>query len=305
MFNIKQTITHLQQCNQKAYYLAFLRVALCLWFLKELLFRWPLFEILYSKHSFFKIPPSLAFRFLHLNPAWYREHYLLVVYTCVILLVLNIFGIGRNVISFSLFIALTLLYSLNNKFANSGDEMSMLLAFYLSFANTFSHFTLFRRQAYSPSKEKLYNLVSNLAAYSILFNLCIVYFMAGLYKLQDPYWQKGTAVHYFLNDDRYSILAADKHVAAPAVLIYIINYGTILFELSFPFLVLFRRTRKAVLLLGLTMHFCIYLFLMIYGMSVIFIIQYGIFFSNQEIKSAAEKIKSILKLGKKPLAISQ
>ena len=296
MINLQQTIERLQQKNDKAYYLAFLRVALCLWFLKELLFRSAVFEILYSNKSFLKISPSLSLRILHLDGLWFREHYQVIVYTCVVLLFLNLFGIGRNIVSFLMFIALTLLYNINTKFANSGDEMSMLLAMYLSFANTFSHFTLFKQPVHSPKREKLHNLITNLAAYSIMLNLCIVYFMAGLYKLQDPFWRNGTAIHYFLNDDRYSILAVNKHVSLPPIVMYLINYGTIAYELAFPFLVWSGRSRNIVLIIGLIMHLGIYLFLMIYGMSVIFIIQYGLFYSNEEIASLFSRIKKLFRL---------
>lgn len=294
MFTIPQIIWRLQQTNQKAYSLAFLRVALSSWFLKELLFRWPAFEVLYSNHSFLKVTPSNALYLFRLSPVWLRDHYMMMLYACIALLLLNIVGIGKNIVSLLLFIALTLLYSINDKFSNSGDEMAMLLVFYLSFANTFSHFTLLKQRPLPLPKQKVYNLVSNLALYSILFNLCLSYFMAGLYKTQDPYWQHGTAIHYFLNDWRYSILAGSNHVAAPAILIYILTYSTILFELSFPFWVWFRRSRNVVLLLGLMMHLGIYLFLMIYGMSVIFIIQYALFFSDEEIGPVIKKVKNLM-----------
>jgi hypothetical protein len=295
LINIRQTIWRLQQQNEKAYYLAVLRVLVSIWFIKELIFRWPAFEFLYSNKSFLRLDPSTSLQAFGMNVFFLREHYLFIVWVCLLLLLLNLFGIGRNIVSLLLYLAMTVLYHLNNKFANSGDEMSIILLLYLSFANTFSHFVLFKRKPFSPEKEKIYNLISNLAAYSIIINLCLAYFMAGAFKLMDAYWQKGSAIYYFINDDRYSIFAAgSKHVPLPMWLSFIIGYGTVALELLFPFLVSDKKTRNIVLGLCLLMHLGIYAFLMVYGMSIIFVIQYGLFYSNEEVMSAAEKIKAFL-----------
>lgn len=298
MFNTGKIIWHLQQKNEKAYYLAFLRVALSIWCLKELLFRWPAFEMLYSNHSFIKVAPASSLYLFRINPSFLREHYMTVIYICIVLLVLNIFGIGRNVVSFLLFLTLRLLNSINDKFGNSGDEMAMLLAFYLSFANTFSHFTLFKQKILPEAKQKIYNLVSNIAAYSIMINLCLVYFMSCVYKAADPLWLNGTAMHYFLNYERHSIFATGKYITMPMILVYALTYGTLLFEFSFPFLVWQKKSRNIVLLTGVIMHSGIYIFLMIYAMSIIFIMQYGLFFSNEEVIACVEKLKKFTKWSK-------
>ena len=292
MFSIRQLIWRFQQTNEKAFYLALLRVMVCLWFIKEVIFRSPAFKILYSNESFLKLKATSSLQIFGLSPFLLKEHYMVLIVVCMLLLLLNLFGIGRNIVSLLLFFAFTVLYHLDNMFANSGDEMAMLLLMYLSFANTFSHFVLFKRKPFSESKEKIYNLVSNLVVYSIMVNLCMSYFMAGFFKLMDPYWQKGTGIYYFINDDRYSVFAAgEKHVALPLVVSYFLNYGTLLLELTFPVLVWYKKYRNIVFAICLVMHIGIYCFLMIYGMTIIFVIQYGLFYSNAEVVSVAGKIK--------------
>lgn len=292
MFTLQQAIWRFQQKNEKAYYLAVLRVLVSLWFIKEMLFRWPAFEVLYSNHSFLTLNSTYYLQIFGISTFLLKEHYVVLVAVCMCLLVLNLFGIGRNIVSLLLFLSFTILYHLDNKFTNGGDEMSMLLLFYLSFANTFSYFTLFKRRPLQPKIEKVYNLVSNLAAYSIMINLCLAYFMAGVFKMMDPYWQKGTGIYYFINDDRYSVFTAGaKDVHFPLVLSYILNYGTLVLEFTFPLLVWHKKYRNIILIILLLMHLGIYAFLMIYGMTVIFIIQYGLFYSNDEVMAVAGKIK--------------
>ena len=294
MFNLRQTISRLQQTNDKALYLAVLRVAVSLWFLKELFFRWPAFEILYSSKSFLSLSPDPSLAMFGINTELLKENYLLVIYAGLLLLLLNLFGIGRNVTSFLLFLVFALIYNMNNRYTNAGDKMSVILLFYLSFANTFSHLTLFKRKPLADSKEKLYNLVSNLASYSIITNLSLVYFIAGLVKLMNPAWQNGTAMYYFLSDERFSVFASGgKPVNLPAVLLYIVNYGTILLELAFPFLMLNKKTRNITLIACFIMHLGIYSFLMIYGMSILFVIQYGMLYSNEEVKNFWKKLSAL------------
>ncbi len=294
MFSIQKTIYRLQQSNEKAYYLAILRVIVCIWFLKEMLFRWPALKTLYSDQSFLTIAPEPSLLLFRLDPAWFKAHYMMVIYACVVLLLLNLLGIGRNLVAFLLFLAFVLLYSINSRYLNAGDKMSVILLFYLSFTNSYSYLTLFKRKPLPEPKEKLYNLLSNLAAYSIVLNLCFVYFAAGLAKLLNPFWQKGEAMYYFLNDERFFVFAAGgKHVGLPAFLLYIINYGTIMLEIAFPLVFLNKKCRNIILLICLVMHLGIYSFLMIYGMSILFIIQYGLFYSNEEVMALTGKIKGL------------
>ncbi len=296
MFNFRQLIWRFQQINEKAFYLSLLRVLVSLWFIKEMIFRWPAFEVLYSNKSFLKLDSTISLQIFGLNAVWLKEHYMALVIVCMLLLVLNLFGIGRNIVSLLLFLSFTVLYHLDNKFANSGDEMSMLLLMYLSFANTFSHFVLFKRKPFDEKKEKVYNLISNIAAYSIMINLCMSYFMAGFFKALDFHWQAGTGIYYFINDDRYSVFAAGgKHVALPLAISYVFNYGTLLLEFVFPVLVWYKKPRNIVFAFCLLMHLGIYSFLMVYGMTIVFVIQYGLFYTNDETLAAFEKIKLFLR----------
>jgi len=292
---LQHTIWRMQQSNAKAFSLAFIRVALSVWYIKEMLFRWSSYEVLYSNGSFLDMPPTKYFHNFHLNLFWLKEHYQFLIWGSMLLLVLNLFGIGRNLVSLLLWFVFSLLYHMNNAFFNSGDEMSLILLFFLSFSNSYDYLTLFKRKQLSAEKEKLYNFISNLAALCIMINLCLAYFSAGFFKLMDPWWQKGTGIYYFLNDDRYSILAAGgKNVQFPLWFIYLVNWGTIILELLFPVLVWFKKYRTVVFGLCLLMHAGIYSFLMIYAMTFTFLIQYCIFYPDNKVKALFEKIRGFV-----------
>ena len=78
----------------------------------------------------------------------------------------------------------------------------------------------------------------------------------------------------------------------PSLVLYIANYGTLALELTFPVMVCHPRLKNITLLLCFCMHLFIYSFMMIYAMSIIFVMQYGMFYSNDTMLSLAARIKS-------------
>ncbi len=89
----------------------------------------------------------------------------------------------------------------------------------------------------------------------IRFQLALIYFTSGLYKLFGSVWRDGTAVYY---TTAQNIFGRIFHVyPLPVSLEWVLTaltYGTILWELSFPFLLLYRRTRKFAIISGIAMH---------------------------------------------------
>jgi hypothetical protein len=89
----------------------------------------------------------------------------------------------------------------------------------------------------------------------IRIQVALIYFTSGVFKLLGPAWRDGSAVHYATGQNVYGRIF---HVYAfPAGfdwLLTALTYATVLWELSFPFLLLNRTTRKFALWSGLAMH---------------------------------------------------
>lgn len=277
--------------NRKSDYLALLRVLLSLWYMQQLFFRRNAFDLIYSNNSVLQLAPSWTMRFFHLDTAYFRADYPYLIGFAFLLLLLNLLGIGRNPVSFLAFLWMSLIYWLNDKFGNSGDKMALNLLFYLSFADTYKRFTLFPTKPRTPDQEERVNLISNLAAFSIMLNLCLCYFSSFLHKLNDPLWLNGSAIRFAFNDERFGAFAINRWLGDQRYLIMLLSYSVLLFEVSFPFLVWVPRWRKTMLVAGILLHAGIFLFLMIYGMSIIFIIQYGLFLPNATVEKWLEKFR--------------
>jgi hypothetical protein len=276
--------------NQKSFYLAILRVAVSLFVLKELLINWSSFELLYGRTSFVFREDTPVIKLI-------RMHYMYLIIVCIFFCLLNIVGVGKWITALLLFIAVYLLCRLNDQLANGGDMMLRLVLLYMIFANSYDHFVFFKRTARSIEQQQLSNLVSNLAAYSIMMQLCVAYFCSAWAKLHDPMWQQGEAVYYALLVDRYTGTSFNSSIARMGWLMAFANYATLVFEIAFPFLIWFKRFKKPLMVAGLIMHLLIYIFLMIYGFQIIFLLIYGLFLSNEEVEFILKKFKGRATIG--------
>lgn len=98
-------------------------------------------------------------------------------------------------------------------------------------------------------------LLHNLAVVVLICQLCFVYASGGLFKAGGVPWQNGTAVYAPIHTERFGTWPVLSDLATawgPAVAIATI--GTVLIQVSFPFLMLNRFTRVFGLLAILGFH---------------------------------------------------
>ncbi|WP_308409305.1 HTTM domain-containing protein [Streptomyces sp. BV129] len=99
------------------------------------------------------------------------------------------------------------------------------------------------------------NVVHNAALLVIAAQVCILYATAGLYKIQGPRWQDGTAVHYPLHLAYFSPWGPlSRTVDRSAVLVTVITYGTVILQVAFPFTLLNRRVKNVLLPILMAEH---------------------------------------------------
>ena len=285
----------LQQKNYKSFYLSFLRVAISIWLLKEVVINWPAMDILYGPSTFVTLKSNLISRIPGGGLTLVRTYYLWVIVTYIIVILLNILGIGRWVTALLLFLMVDFLEKMNTSFVNGGDKMVRLILLYMIFANSYQYFVLYKNKKEISEKGELKNLISNLAAVSIMLQLCIAYFGSGIAKINDTFWLNGEATYYALSMERFVGTPLNKYIVQQKWIDYITNYGTIVFELLFPLLIWVKKMRKPLLAAGIIFHLCIYIFMMIYGFEIVFILIYGLFLPNKMLADFSQKIKSFFR----------
>ena len=124
-----------------------------------------------------------------------------------------------------------------------------------------------------------------------MLQLCVAYFSSGIAKINDTFWWNGEATYYALSMERFVGTPLNKYIVQQKWIDYLTNYGTIIFELFFPILIWIKKIRKPLLITGVIFHMCIYIFMMIYGFEIIFILIYGLFLPNKMLVDFSQRIK--------------
>ncbi len=277
---VRSGLEFLTADNYKAFYLAILRVAICTWLLKDVLINWSSMEVIYGREAFVVLNTNTIGRL----PGGYlfiREYYPFILAVYVTIIFLNMLGLGRNITAFFLFCSLYMLQKMNMSVTNNGDVMALLIVFYLVFADSYEYLVIGKIKTKSRGNQNVVNLVSNLAALSIMLQLCLAYLGSFVAKINNPLWFNGEATYYALSMERFVGTPFNQYLVQHKWFCYLTNYSVLAFEMLFPFLIWVKKFRKYLLLGGLVMHLCIYIFMMIYGFQMAFLMIYGLFISNE------------------------
>ncbi len=138
---------------------------------------------------------------------------------------------------------------------SGGDRLRCILCFVLIFSPL-------------PSRAdvRINRLACGWPAKFILFQLAIMYFFAGAYKIQNSAWQDGTAMYYILNNGTWCLapgLFNSQHEWMLTACKYL-SWGSVAWEMLFPVLVMIPWTRwRLGLGIGVLFHILCAVFLQV------------------------------------------
>ena len=160
-----------------------------------------------------------------------------------------IVGLRSDAAVFVSFVGLVAQTHWNGLPLSSAHQVMIVLLFCLMWAETGQAWSLDARWAGVRA-------VRPLPAWPLWLMRCqvaIVYLSSGLYKFAYPTWRDGTAVHWALNLNAFHRFPSPLPVGAAPFEAFL-TWGTLLFELTFWLLVIFRRTRPLALIGGVALH---------------------------------------------------
>jgi len=86
------------------------------------------------------------------------------------------------------------------------------------------------------------------------YQVCLIYFSSGVSKFSSELWRDGSAIYYAMSHNIVQRFPLDVVPLSFQGVATLTTYGTLVFELAFPFLVAWRRTRVLTLLAGVGLH---------------------------------------------------
>jgi hypothetical protein len=120
----------------------------------------------------------------------------------------------------------------------------------------------------------------------IRFQVALIYGSSGLFKILNPPWRDGSAVHWALNLNSFHRFPWPVPPEADIVL-SLATWGTLLFELLFPILVWPRLTRWPILIAGVGLHLGLWLTLELGPFSWVMLASYAAFLDPYQVPRLA------------------
>ncbi|MBK6267413.1 HTTM domain-containing protein [Marivirga sp. S37H4] len=294
---MKLDVSSLYQKSNRTYALALLRVIIGVFLIRKIFFNITSGEILYGSQSFVAHENIFFLGFIEMG-SWIREFHAEITFVFSILCVFMIFGIGKRLTIFFIFLLFELFQRMNGLVLNGGDNLMKFILLYLIFADSFQYFVLKKVSYQNQILNNLNNLFTRLSAYSILIHLCLAYFVSGIFKLHSDVWFNGVASYYTLSLERFQGTPFNEQLAQNGYFITISTYGTLFLELYFPVLIWIKKIRYPLMVAGILLHLSIFSLMMIYDFQFVFIMAYCLFLTNKEWEVLTQRLKSLKFAGK-------
>jgi len=290
-FMINRFFAKLYEQPKRSLYLPVFRVYIAFHLLKKLLFQWTSLETLYGLDSFLGKGGIYIFH-IAVDWHWFLANYQLLTFLYMIVLVLFAFGIGKHFTALIVLIFVEIFQGMNSYVLNGGDNLLKFQMIYMTFCDSYQYLAFSKLKFKSAVTQKISNMLTNLAVCSIIIHLALVYFTTGLHKAHADAWFNGVATYYTLSLERFAGTRYNALIVKNGYFVTLTTYFTLLWELSFAFVVWYKKLRVYVLLCGVMLHLGIYIFMMIHDFQILYVMTYGLFFTDNEIKSFASRLQT-------------
>lgn len=178
----------------------------------------------------------------------------------IVITILWVLGWHTRMMTALTWVFLWSLHQRNPTLWDGGDNLVQIVLIYTFFANLGAACSMdaaTRRSQRRPdaAAQQALALLHNAAVLAAAIQLCLVYGSAGLYKVQGELWRNGTALYYILRVGEFAWTGWGAIIIQHSILITILTYGTVVFQVSFPFLFFrHRATRRLALVVGISFH---------------------------------------------------
>jgi hypothetical protein len=192
----------------------------------------------------------------------------------IVFLVIGIFSIYPRLSAVMIYILTSNLSNRMYMMNTAGEQLLLLLLFFLMFFSV-----------KDEKKTELQHLINNVAAMACFFQLVILYFFSGIYKLYGPEWLNGSALFLTIMMDEFSHPWIKNNLTENNLFLIIGTYITLGYQLIFPIIIWLKKLRKYFLWVGLILHFSIAIVLGIFDFGIIMMIAYLMYLENEKARN--------------------
>lgn len=128
------------------------------------------------------------------------------------------------------------------------------------------------------------DMVNGLLIFSMHYQVIIVYLQAGLSKVRTNGWSSGVALYYILQVPEYTNPIFSKIVVQSDVLIVMLTFATILFQLLFPFAMMSQKSKFVIIFLGILFHLGIAFSMGLMCFGLFMMLTYLLFLTNEDLQ---------------------
>ena len=174
-------------------------------------------------------------------------------------------GWRTRVVTPLLWVAIWSLRERNSFLWDGGDnvmQLALIYACFIDVSGRFSFDAVRRAESGARPMSPLVAMAHNAGVLACAIQICLVYGVAGLLKVQGESWQNGTALYYALRGGEFTWPGYSEWIFENGALLAFLSYSTVAFQVSFTFLLfLGRRLRVLAVLAGLSFHLGIVTFM--------------------------------------------
>jgi hypothetical protein len=213
----------------------------------------------------------------------------------IVSLLLLCLGIGGRTLTWiATFLHISFLQR-NYSIAFGADQISVIFLFYLAFTQSCAELSvthLWRKKKETASPRPV-DAFTSMGYRLIQVQLCVIYAFSGFEKLKGSSWWDGTALWTVLANSQM-VIADFTFVRHIPIVVALISFSTIAFEVYFPALVWNPKTRKWVLGLGVFFHTMIAITMALYSFALVMISPYLLFLQERTVRRLIHGFRSLI-----------
>lgn len=193
------------------------------------------------------------------------------VFLQILFLILGIFSIYPRLSAVMVFILTSNLSNRMYLMNTAGEQLILIFLFFLMFFSV-----------KEEKKTELQIMINNICAMALFFQMVVLYFFSGIYKLYYPEWTNGSAMFLTLMMDEFTHPFIKNNLSGNNILLLVGTYISLIYQLAFPIFIWFKKIRKYFLWVGIIFHLSISFVLGIFDFGMIMLIAYIMYMENEK-----------------------